>query len=148
MNQAINFVGDDMGGGICLDNGGPLIIMFVVNLVVIIRKLQLSPLQFLRRNLSKKRHKKAINLSRKTPFIHGFRSRIILQNIPNYITLFLGVIIFMLLMFIMSKQIIEKNANAISMTKILGFSKGTYRLPLHPSVTWRWWFLVSVVMQW
>ena len=33
-----------------------------------------------------------------------------------------GIIIFMLLMFILSKQIIEKNAKSISMCKILGFS--------------------------
>jgi putative ABC transport system permease protein len=35
---------------------------------------------------------------------------------------FFGVIMFILLMFILSKQIIEKNAQSISMTKILGFT--------------------------
>ena len=36
----------------------------------------------------------------------------------------IGIIIFVLLMYIMSKQIIEKNANSIAMTKILGFTNG------------------------
>lgn len=35
-----------------------------------------------------------------------------------------GIILFLLLMYIMSKQIIEKNAMSISITKILGFSNG------------------------
>ena len=35
-----------------------------------------------------------------------------------------GVIMFLLLMYILSKQIIEKNANSIAMTKILGFKDG------------------------
>jgi putative ABC transport system permease protein len=35
-----------------------------------------------------------------------------------------GVIMFMLLMYLLSKQIIEKNATSISMVKILGFTDG------------------------
>ena len=34
----------------------------------------------------------------------------------------LGIVIFLLLMFILTKQIIEKNIKSISMTKILGFT--------------------------
>jgi putative ABC transport system permease protein len=35
-----------------------------------------------------------------------------------------GVIMFILLMYLLSKQVIEKNAQSISMTKILGFTDG------------------------
>jgi putative ABC transport system permease protein len=44
----------------------------------------------------------------------------------NYMELlkYFGVIMFILLMYLLSKQIIEKNSQSISMTKILGFSNG------------------------
>lgn len=38
-----------------------------------------------------------------------------------YILKYFGIIMFVLLMYLLSKQIIEKNAQSISMTKILGF---------------------------
>ncbi len=71
----------------------PILIMFVVNLGVIMNKLRLSPLKFIRRDLSKHGKKKALRLHTKIPFLNRFRLRIILQNIPNYITLFFGIFI-------------------------------------------------------
>ncbi len=71
----------------------PLLLMFVINLAVIAGKLRLSPLKFLRRDLSKNKHKKAVRLSTKIPFLERFRFRIILQNLPNYVTLFFGIFI-------------------------------------------------------
>ena len=41
-----------------------------------------------------------------------------------YILKYFGIIMFVLLMYLLSKQIIEKNAQSISMTKILGFKNG------------------------
>ena len=41
-----------------------------------------------------------------------------------YILKYFGIIMFVLLMYLLSKQIIEKNAQAISMTKILGYTNG------------------------
>ena len=38
-----------------------------------------------------------------------------------YLLRFFGIVMFLLLMYLLSKQIIEKNSNAISMAKILGF---------------------------
>lgn len=70
----------------------PIILMFVINLAVLVRKLQLSPLKFIRRDLSRKKKKKAFKLNTKIPFLHRFRLRILFQNIPNYIVLFVGVI--------------------------------------------------------
>ncbi len=71
----------------------PIVLMLAINFFVLIRKLQLSPLRFLRRDLSKKGKKKAFRLNTKIPFLHRFRTRIIFQNIPNYIMMFLGIFI-------------------------------------------------------
>lgn len=69
----------------------PIILMFVINLFILSHKLKLSPLRFLRHDLSVKQKKKAFRLNTKIPFIHRFRIRILFQNIPNYITLFIGI---------------------------------------------------------
>lgn len=69
----------------------PLLIMIVTNGYVLIRKLQLSPLQFLRRDLTKNKNKKAVRLPH-IKFFSRFRLRIILQNRSNYATLFLGIL--------------------------------------------------------
>lgn len=70
----------------------PVILMFVINYFVLSSKLKISPLKFLRRELSKKTRKKAIRLNTKIPFMHRFRLRVVLQNVPNYITLFVGIL--------------------------------------------------------
>ncbi len=69
----------------------PVILMIAINYVILTDKLSLSPLQFLRRDLSKKQKKKAIRLNEKSGIMHRFRTRVILQNIPNYITIIVGV---------------------------------------------------------
>lgn len=70
----------------------PLVIMLAVNGFVLIRKLSLSPLKFLRRDLSRKAKKKAVRLPN-IPFISRFRLRVIFQNMPSYITLFIGILL-------------------------------------------------------
>lgn len=69
----------------------PLILVVVINLAVIGRKMQLSPLSFLRGELSKGKKKQAVSLSEKFPFISRFRLRILFQNIPSYLTMFIGI---------------------------------------------------------
>jgi putative ABC transport system permease protein len=69
----------------------PLILMFVINLAVLSYHMKLSPLDFIRRDLKRKKRKKAFRLNTKIPFLHRFRIRILFQNVPNYITLFLGI---------------------------------------------------------
>ena len=64
----------------------PLLIMFFINLFVLSRKLSISPLKFIRRDLSRRKKKKAIRLNTKIGIMSRFRLRIIFQNIPNYIT--------------------------------------------------------------
>ena len=71
----------------------PVIIMLVVNYVVLRHKLKLSPLKFLRRDLSSgRRQKRAVHLSSRIKIFSRFRLRVIFQNMSNYIVLFLGII--------------------------------------------------------
>jgi len=69
----------------------PLALMFVINIVIISNKLRLSPLKFLRHDLKRNKRKKAMRLP-SWSFIRRFRLRIFLQNIFNYIVLFIGLI--------------------------------------------------------
>ena len=71
----------------------PVIIMLVVNYGVLRHKLKLSPLKFLRRDLSSgRRQKRAIRLSPRIKIFSRFRLRVIFQNMSNYIVLFIGII--------------------------------------------------------
>ena len=69
----------------------PLLLMFFINLFVIVKKLQLSPLRFLRHDLVRTRRTKAMRLPR-WKFLRRFRLRILFQNMPNYLVLIFGVI--------------------------------------------------------
>lgn len=69
----------------------PVILMFIINFFILKRKLSLSPLKFIRRDLKKNSKKKAVKLNKKIGFMHRFRLRIILQNIPNYVTIVIGI---------------------------------------------------------
>ena len=69
----------------------PLLIMLVINFVMLNRKLSLSPLKFIRRDLSRRTKKKAFRLNSKIGIMHRFQLRVIFQNIPNYVTIFVGV---------------------------------------------------------
>lgn len=75
----------------------PVVLMFVVNLFVIIKKMKHTPLQFLRHDLKKTKRKKAMCLPN-WKFLNRFRLRIILQNIPNYIILFAGIFFIMIML--------------------------------------------------
>ena len=75
----------------------PFVLMFIVNLAVIVRMLQYTPLQFLRHDLKKKKRKKAMRLP-KWRFFNRFRLRIIFQNIPDYLILFTGIFFIMVML--------------------------------------------------
>lgn len=70
----------------------PFILMFLINLVMLTIKLRLAPLRFLRHDLKTRQKKKAFKLNTKIPIMIRFRLRVIFQNSPNYLTIFLGVI--------------------------------------------------------
>ena len=75
----------------------PLFLMFFINLFVIVKKMQLSPLRFLRHDLTKSKRTKARRLP-KWSFIRRFRLRILFQNMPNYLVLIFGVILIELML--------------------------------------------------
>ena len=78
----------------------PILIMLVVNYVVLRKKLQLGPLNFLRHDLSGKKQHKIVPLNPKLPFFSRFQIRVLFQNMSNYVVLFIGIIFAnMLLMF-------------------------------------------------
>lgn len=89
----------------------PVVLMFVVNLAVIIRMMQHTPLQFLRHDLKKTKRKKAMRLPR-WKFLSRFRLRIIFQNISNYVILFAGIFFIMVML-----------AMAVGMPSTLSFYK-------------------------
>lgn len=70
----------------------PTAIMVAINVYILVRKLRIGPLQFLRREISGREKKHALRLPYGIPFSTRFRLRIILQNLPNYITMAVGII--------------------------------------------------------
>ncbi len=71
----------------------PVVIMTLINLLVLSHKLRLSPLQFLRRDLSRKKKKRALRLPSFIRFFSRFRIRVLLQNASNYVVLFIGIML-------------------------------------------------------
>ncbi len=69
----------------------PVLLMVGINYVILARKLRLSPLKFIRRDLSKRQKKKAIRLNSRIGIMKRFRMRVIFQNMPNYIMIFVGI---------------------------------------------------------
>lgn len=70
----------------------PVVIMLLVNGGILWYRLKLSPLKFLRRDLSRKKRTKAIRLSVQIPIFSRFRFRVIFQNMSNYLVLFIGIL--------------------------------------------------------
>lgn len=71
----------------------PLLLMLVINFAVLRAKLNITPLSFLRGELKKKQRRSVVRLPKKLPFFSKFRLRILFQNVPSYLTLFVGVIL-------------------------------------------------------
>lgn len=93
----------------------PVLLMLAANLIILTRKLKLTPLQFLRRDLSRRRQRRAIPLLN-LPFFHRFRIRIILQNLSGYCTLFAGILFasIILLFGIMMKPLLNHYQNEVT----------------------------------
>lgn len=74
----------------------PVILMLVVNLIVIVRMMQHTPLQFLRHDLKRQRIKS--HASAGMELFGRFRLRIMFQNIANYLILFVGIFFIMVML--------------------------------------------------
>lgn len=68
----------------------PVVIMVFINSVSLARKLSLSPLRFLRKELKKGRERRTVKLPNFS-FLNRFRLRVIIQNRGSYMMLFLGI---------------------------------------------------------
>ena len=69
----------------------PILIMAVITWAILRYSLGLTPLQFLRRDLHRRKVKRVFPLSPRIPFFDRFRIRVIAQNLPNYLILFIGI---------------------------------------------------------
>ena len=69
----------------------PVVLMILINFWILYRKLKLSPLQFLRRDLSRKKKRRAVRLNTSLRFFTRFRIRVLLQNAANYLIMFIGI---------------------------------------------------------
>lgn len=70
----------------------PLILMVAITFLVLKRKMSLPPLKFLRRDLSRRKQKRALPLSSRIRFFDRFRLRVIFQNRNNYLVLLIGIL--------------------------------------------------------
>lgn len=70
----------------------PIAMMVLINYMMLQSSLRLSPLKFLRRDLSKRKKKRALPLHSGIPFFSRFQVRVILQNTSNYVMVLIGII--------------------------------------------------------
>ena len=68
----------------------PVVIMVVINCWMLAKKLSLSPLKFLRRELKKNKNRKNVKLPNFS-FINRFRLRVIIRNKGSFFMLFFGI---------------------------------------------------------
>lgn len=111
----------------------PAALMLAVNFIVIFKMMRRTPLQFLRHDLKKTSRKRAISLP-EWSFMNRFRLRIILQNIPNYLTLFIG-ILFISIMLAMAVGMPDTLSFYKENAEEMMFSKYQYILNSHEAVS-------------
>lgn len=74
----------------CITTIVPVVLMLLINFLMLYKKLKLSPLKFLRRELKSGKARRAVKLPN-ISFINRFRLRVIIKNRGCYIMLFLGI---------------------------------------------------------
>lgn len=77
----------------------PLVIMIAITYVILRKKLSLSPLKLIRRDISGKKQNNAIKLGNSIRFFDRFRIRILIQNKSSYLILFFGLFFANVLLF-------------------------------------------------
>lgn len=68
----------------------PLALIILINALILIIAMRISPLQFLRGELRGKKKRRAVRLPQ-IGFFRRFRLRIIIQNLPDFLVLFVGI---------------------------------------------------------
>jgi putative ABC transport system permease protein len=77
----------------------PLLLMLVITYYILRKKLTLSPLKLIRRDLSGKGQKTAASLNKRIRFFDRFRIRILIQNKSSFLILFVGLLFSNMLLF-------------------------------------------------
>lgn len=70
----------------------PVLMMTAITWWTLRKKLSLSPLKFLRRDLRKNPRSRVFLLPKALPFLARFRLRVIFQNLGSYVILFVGIL--------------------------------------------------------
>ncbi len=70
----------------------PLVMMLAINFLVLVHKLRVRPLDFLRGQTSTHIRRRAVRLSPKLSFLQRFRMRVLFQNVGAYAILFVGIL--------------------------------------------------------
>ncbi|MCR4668484.1 MAG: ABC transporter permease [Clostridia bacterium] len=93
----------------------PLILMIVITYFILSRKLKLSPLKFLRKDLSTGKSRRAVALSPGIPFFTRFRMRVALQNMSGYALILVGILFanFLLLFSMMFPDVLKTYMKAL-----------------------------------
>ena len=76
----------------------PLVLLLVITVLGLVRKLGCTPLQFLRHEISRTSRRRSARLPEKLGFASRFRLRVFLRNLPNFATLFFGIMFSSLLL--------------------------------------------------
>lgn len=69
----------------------PLALLLLVNFIGLLRKLRCTPLEFLRHETTRRSRRRGIALPERLSFTSRFRLRILLCNLPSFLTLFCGI---------------------------------------------------------
>lgn len=80
------------GEAFLLTTAVPVLLMVLINFIFLRQSLQLSPLKFLRKDLTRRTQRRAFPLNRHIPFFIRFRLRVIFQNLSSYCILFIGIL--------------------------------------------------------
>ena len=109
----------------------PVAMMFVITYVLLRRKLSLSPLRFLRGELTRSRRSRALYLSPKLPFMTRFSLRVLLQNTGSYLVIFIGILFAnLLLLFGMGLPAVLDNYQEQVETNLLADNQVLLQIPL------------------
>lgn len=109
----------------------PAVLMVLINFWILHRKLKLSPLQFLRRDLSRKKKRRAVRLTPSLRFFTRFRIRVLLQNAPNYLIMLIGIqFAYVLLMFGLVMQPILEHYQALITDNMIADYQYILNMPL------------------
>lgn len=100
----------------------PIAIMLIINVLFITRKLSLSPLKFIRKELKRTDKGRAVKLPN-ISFLKRFRLRVIIQNKANFLILFIGIMFgsVVLIMGLDMKPLIDKYIEDIKATSIANY---------------------------